>query len=100
METNQLIKFRHANHKGIFHYVVFEGDFVALSEINTGKIDYIKAHGALDIAFDESEEYDIMAVDIIEDPLYVQKVYDYMIQTNNAYFTEGISNLCVLKFHK
>jgi len=100
METNQLIKFRHGNHKGIFHYVVFEGDFVALSEVNTRKIDYVKVHGALDIAFNESEDYDIMAVDIIENPDYVQKVYDYMIQTNNAYFNNGIEHLCVLKFHK
>lgn len=99
--ANQLIKFRHGNHKGIFHYTVFEGDFVALSEVNTGKIDYIKEHGALDITFDlQSTAYDIMAVDVIEDPAYVKQVYDFMQASGNSYFNQGPSGLCVLKFHK
>jgi len=100
MENQQLIRFRHEHHKGIFHYAVYNGAFVALSEINTSKIDYIKAHGALDITFDDNEKYDIMGVDVIEDPKYVQEVYDFMLETDNAYFTDGIDNLCVLKFHK
>lgn len=100
METQKLIKFRHENKKGIFHYEVYNGEFVALSEINTSKIDYIKQHGALDIAFDESEEYDIMAVDVIEDSAYIQQVYDFMLEKQNSYFTNGIEDLCVLKFHK
>ena len=100
MKKKGMVKFQGVESKGLMHYVVFEGDFVALSEVNTRKIDYVKVHGALDIAFNESEDYDIMAVDIIENPDYVQKVYDYMIQTNNAYFNNGIEHLCVLKFHK
>ena len=28
----QLIKFRHNDKVGLFHYTIFEGDFVALSE--------------------------------------------------------------------
>jgi len=101
MSKEQLIKFRHHNSKGIFHYTVYKGDFVALSEINTGKIDYIKSHGAIDLTFDiEKDIYDVMAVDVIEDKAYVQEVYDYMIATENAYFFDGIENLCVLKFHK
>jgi hypothetical protein len=99
--ANQLIKFRHDNHKGIFHYTVFEGDFVALSEVNTGKIKYIKEHGALDITFDlQSTAYDIMAVDVIEDPVYVKQVYDFMQAAGNSYFNQGPEGLCVLKFHK
>ncbi|MBN2605524.1 MAG: hypothetical protein JXR62_06865 [Bacilli bacterium] len=101
MGKEQLIKFRHNSDKGIFHYTVYKGDFVALSEIKTGKIDYIKEHGAIDLTFDVDQDiYDVMAVDVIEDKAYVQEVYDYMIATENAYFVDGIEGLCVLRFHK
>ncbi|AIO18359.1 hypothetical protein KQ51_00473 [Candidatus Izimaplasma bacterium HR1] len=101
MGKSDLIKFRHDNCKGIFHYTVFEGAFVALSELDTGKVSYIKKHGTLDITFDQkSETYDIMNIDIVEDKEYVQKVYDYMTALSNSYFNDGIEGLCVLKFHK
>lgn len=101
MAKPQLIKFRHGNNKGIFHYVVFEDSFVSLSESNTGKIEYIKNKKALDITFDlQSETYDVMSVDVIEDREYVQKVYDFMLESDNTYFKNGIEGLCVLKFHK
>lgn len=101
MGKAQLVKFRHGNHKGVFHYVVFEDAFVALSEVNTGKIEYIKTTNALDISFDlQSETYDVMSVDVIEDKEYVQKVYDFMLSQDNTYFKSGIEGLCVLKFHK
>ena len=101
MGKQDLIKFRHGNHKGIFHYAVYEGDFVALSELDTGKVTYIKDHGTLDITFDpKSETYDIMNIDVIEDKDYVQQVYDFMTEQDNNYFKNGIDNLCVLKFHK
>ena len=101
MPKRDLIKFRHGNNKGIFHYTVFEGDFVALTEVKTGKIDYIKEHGTLDITFDlTSETYDIMEVDVIEDEDYVKKVYDFMLKNENNYYKDGFDKLCVLKFHK
>ncbi|MBU1020099.1 MAG: hypothetical protein KJ847_02710 [Firmicutes bacterium] len=101
MGKEQLIKFRHHSAKGIFHYTIYKGDFVALSEVKTSKIDYIKEHGAIDLTFDvEHDIYDVMAVDVIEDKDYVQEVYDYMIATENAYFFDGIEGLCVLKFHR
>lgn len=101
MGKAQLVKFRHGNQKGIFHYVVFEDAFVALSEAKTSKIDYIKSKSALDISFDlQSETYDVMSVDVIEDKEYVQKVYDFMLEQDNTYFKNGIEGLCVLRFHK
>lgn len=100
MKMRKLIQFRHGNHKGVFHYTVYKGAFVALSEINTSKIDYIKEHGALDLKFEDDVAYDVMAVDIIDDPSYVKEVYDYMLEHKNAYFTDGYEGLCVLKFHK
>ena len=101
MKEQDLIRFRHGNYKGIFHYAVYKGEFVALSEIDTGKVKYIKDHKTLDITFDtDSETYDIMSIDIIEDKAYVKEVYDFMTSTDNNYFKDGIENLCVLKFHK
>jgi hypothetical protein len=100
MKTRKLIQFRHGNYKGVFHYTVYKGAFVALSEKNTGKIDYIRDHGALDLKFEDDTAYDVMAVDIIDDPAYVKEVYDYMISQKNSYFTDGYEGLCVLQFHK
>lgn len=101
MKSEKLIKFRHHNSKGIFHYTLYKGEFVALSEINTSKIDYIKEHGAIDLTFDvDRDVYDVMAVDVVEDLDYVTAVYNYMLEEENAYFKDGIEGLCVLKFHK
>ncbi len=101
MAKKDIIKFRHGNHKGMFHYTVFEGSFVALSEVKTGKVDYIKEHGSLDITFDlKSETYDNMAVDVIDDQELVKKVYDFMLANENNYFKDGFDHLVVLKFHK
>ena len=41
-----------------------------------------------------------MAVDVVEDVDYVTEVYNYMLEEENAYFTDGVEGLCVLKFHK
>lgn len=97
----KLVKFRHYDVKGIFHYDLFEGHIVVLSRKQSTKIDYIKKTGAIDITFQtDTEEYQVMGVDIINDPTYVQKVYDHFQATGNAYFNEGIEGLCVLRFHK
>ena len=96
----KVIKFRHGNHKGLFHYIKMDGVFVALSEVGTGKVEYIKEHRSLDITFDlKGEKYDVYFVDVIEDKETVQKVYDEMLKQDNTYFKEGIEGLCVLKFH-
>jgi general stress protein 26 len=101
MEKQKFVKFRHNDHKGIFHYDVYNGDIVVLSKNNTSKIDYIKSHGAIDVTFIvEEEDYQVMGVDIINDPSYVQEVYDHFKNSENDYFKDGIDGLCVLKFHK
>ena len=89
--AHKLVKFRHGNYKGIFHYDVIDNAFVVLSRYHSSKIEYIKEHGAIDITFNvEEENYDVLSVDIIEDPAYVKKVYDHFLQHENAYFTDGI----------
>lgn len=101
MAKKDIIKFRHGNHKGMFHYTVFEDQFLALSELKTGKVDYIKEHGSLDITFDlKSETYDKMAVDVMDDQDLVKRVYDFMLENDNNYFKDGYDHLVVLKFHK
>lgn len=100
MEKEKLIFFRHENQKGVFHYDLYEGEFVALSILNSGKMEYIKNHGALDLSFEENGTFDVWAVDVIEDPEYVQNVYDHFEATGNSYFQNGIEGICVLKFHR
>jgi hypothetical protein len=101
MNKKSLVKYTHENSKGLLHYVIFESDVVVLSEVDTKKVAYIDKNGTLDVSFDiESEGYDLIDVTVIRDEDYVQRVYDYMIETNNAYFFNGIEGLCVIKFNR
>lgn len=99
--SKKLVKFRHECEKGIFHYEVFEDAFVVLAEKKSSKIPYIRTHKTIDITFDvDNENYDVFAVDIIEDKEYVQKVYDFMTENDNNYFSDGFDDLVVLRFHQ
>ena len=101
MNKKSLIKYYHDNEKGFMHYVIFERDIVVLSEIDTKKVKYIKDKGNLNVTFDvSSEDFDLIDVKVITDKEYVEKVYNYMIETNNAYFKDGYELLCVIKFDK
>ena len=53
-----------------------------------------------DLEIEKSKEYNEDKVGVVTDPTYVEKVYNYMIETNNAYFTNGIEGLCVIKFER
>ena len=48
----------------------------------------------------KGENYTKMKLSVVEEKDYVQKVYDYMLQTNNSYFQDGIEGLCALVFEK
>jgi hypothetical protein len=101
MNKKSLIKFAYKNEKGLFHYVIFNKDLVVLSEVNTGKIAHIEEFGTLDVTFDIKEGVlEPLKAEVVKDKEYVEQVYNYMIETNNAYFTEGFDNLCVIKFYK
>lgn len=101
MNKKSLIKYTHGEEKGFMHYVVFENEAVVLSEIETKKIKYINENGTLNVTFNiDSDTYDVLAVKVVTDPVYVGKVYNYMLETNNAYFKDGYEGLCVMKFHK
>jgi general stress protein 26 len=100
MAEEKLLKFRYGNHKGIFHYDVYDGAFVVLSKVDSGKIEYVKESGSIDVTLDvDSETYDVYSVEIIEEQEYVQKVYDHFLNTGNAWFKDGIEGLCVLRFY-
>jgi general stress protein 26 len=80
------------------HYVVFEGDVVVMSALKSKKVTYIQEHGTLDITFDIDQNLlDTVRAEVIDDEEYVDKVYHYMIETNNAYFEDGLDDLCVIK---
>jgi len=101
MNKKALIKYTHGNDKGLMHYVVFEGDVVVMSVHKSKKVAYVEEHGTLNITFDiEQKEFDTVNVRVSSDKEYVQKVYKYMIETNNAYFEDGTEDLCVLVFQK
>ena len=101
MNERSLIKYKHDDDHGLMHYVIFEGDVVVLSQYESKKVTYIENHNELDITFDiKSRDFDRVKVGVVTDPEYVQKVYDYMIEINNAYFKDGTDGLCVIKFEK
>ena len=101
MNDKSLIKFRHDSEQGLMHYVIFQGDVVVLSAYESKKVAYIEANGKLEITFDvKSKEFTLDKVSVVTDKDYVEKVYNYMIETNNSYFTKGIEGLCVIKFEK
>ena len=101
MNKKALIKYKHGNEQGLMHYVIFEGEVVVLSREQSHKVDHIKKFGTLDVTFDVTKkEFDPIKVSANTDKDYVKKVYTYMIETNNAYFTDGYDDLCVLKFDK
>ena len=99
--NKSLIKYRHGEENGLMHYVVFEKEVVVLSVEKSHKVEHIDKYGNLDITFDiKSKDFDAVTAEVVRDKMYVEKVYNYMIETNNAYFTEGFDNLCAIKFHK
>lgn len=101
MNKKSLVKFKYNNQVGLFHYVVFEKKVVVLSEKETGKIAYVRENGNLFVTFDiETENYDLLDVTLVEDLDYVEKVYNYMIETNNPYFQDGYEDLVALTFDK
>lgn len=101
MNKKSLVKFKYGEQMGLFHYVVYEGDVVVLSEDNTGKVKYVEKNNNLYITFDiETDNYDLLDVALVRDSEYVEKVYNYMIETNNPYFQDGFEHLVALKFSK
>ncbi|MCF7925563.1 MAG: hypothetical protein K9L26_03420 [Candidatus Izimaplasma sp.] len=101
MNKKCLIKFEHEDFKDLMHYVVYDGDVVVLSRENSEKVKYARKHGFLFVSFNiDSHKFEKLDVKVIIDKDYVKKVYDYMIQTNNAYFKDGTEELCAIKLLK
>jgi len=96
-----IYKYLHEGEIGFMHYVIFEGKMVVLSKIESKKIDFIKQNGYLEVTQDlKGDEYTRMNLSVVVEKDYIQKVYDYMLQTNNSYFEDGIEGLCALVFEK
>lgn len=101
MNKKALIKYTHGTDKGLMHYVVFEGDVVVMSVHKSKKVAYVEEHGTLNITFDINQtNFDTVNVKVVTDKDYIKRVYNYMIETNNAYFEDGTEDLCVLVFEK
>lgn len=101
MNKKSLIRYSHNNETGFMHYVIYNGDIVVLSVEKSKKIDFIKENGRLNVTFDvKQENFGFVNVSFSNDMDYVEKVYNYMLETNNAYFKDGFEGLCVIKFEK
>ena len=101
MNKKCLIKFSHEDKTDLMHYVIYEKDVVVLTKKASEKVSFVKENKELQVSFDvDSNKYDLLKVDIIEDEDYVKKVYQYMIDTNNAYFMDGTEGLVALKLYK
>ena len=96
-----IYKYTHDAETGFMHYVVFEGQVVVLSKSESLKVDFINENGYLEVTQDlKGTEYSKVNAKVVTDEVYVQKVYDYMIETNNSYFKDGIEGLCAIVFEK
>jgi hypothetical protein len=96
-----IYKYTHTGEVGYMHYVVFEGKVVVLSKLDSLKINFIEENGKLEVTANiKDNNYSEVKCKVERDLSYVQKVYDYMQETNNSYFNEGIEGLCAIIFEK
>ena len=99
MNKKAIIKYKHKEELGFMHYVVFNGEVVVLSVEDSKKVSHIREHGNLDVTFFvDKHEYGPVEASVNNDPKYVEAVYNYMVETNNAYFKDGFEGLCAIKF--
>lgn len=99
--SKAIYKYTHGAETGFMHYVVFQGEVVVLSKEISLKVEHVDKYRYLDITQDlKGKDYEKVKARVERDKEYVQKVYDYMIETNNAYFKDGIEGLCAIVFEK
>lgn len=99
MNKRCLIKLKHSDEQvDLMHYVVYKGDVVALTKENSNKVDFVEKKGTLNVSFNvDKQHFEELDVEIITDKSYVEEVFNYMIQVNNAYFTDSYDDLAVFK---
>lgn len=74
---------------------------MVLSKYDSLKVGFIEENGYLEVTQDlKSNEFSRMNLSVNTDMDYVQKVYDYMLETNNSYFKDGTEGLCALVVKK
>lgn len=97
----KIYKYRHDGEVGYMHYVELDGKEVVLSKLDSLKIKHISETGTLEVTTDLRDvKFDIMKCSIETDVDFVQKVYDFMQESNNSYFNDGIEGLCAIVFEK
>ena len=101
MNKLSLVKYKHGNENGLMHYVIFESEVVVLSEYKSKKVTHIEENGTVNVTFDiKSDNLEVLNASVVTDKAYVERVYNYMLEINNAYFTDGFETLCVIKIFK
>lgn len=96
-----IIKYKHGSEEGFMHYVVYDGQFVVLSQYKSNKIDYINEHGKIEITFDmKSDTFDPVKAEVITDSSYIHNVLHEMQKSENSYYREYEEGLCAIVIHK
>ena len=96
-----IYKYAHDSEIGYMHYIIFEDDVVVLSKEDSLKIDFINNHGYLNVTKDlKGTEFTKVNAHVVTNMEYVQKVYDFMLESNNTYFKEGTEGLCAIVIEK
>jgi hypothetical protein len=96
-----IYKYTHNGEVGYMHYVELEGKEVALSVLDSLKVKYIQENGTLKVTTDLKDvNYIDVKCKIETDKDFVQKVYDFMLESNNSYFKNGADGLCAIIFKK
>jgi hypothetical protein len=94
-----IYKYKHDDEVGFMHYVVYKGKVVVLSRIDSLKIRYVQDNNHLYITANiKGVDYQKVSCKVLFDKGYVNDVYQYMIETNNVYFSDGIDGLCAIVF--
>ncbi len=101
MYNRSLLKYKHKNEIGLMHYVVYDGQVVALTKCDSKKVSFIKQNGYIDVTFNiDHNNMNKTKAHIEDSQEYIMKVYQYMIETNNAYFYDDTEGLCAIILEK
>ena len=98
MNKNGALKYKHENENGVMHYTTFNERLVALSVLDSKKVEFINGGGKLEVAFDlKSKDFEFVAAEVVTEKSEVEEVYNLMLEEDNTYFKDGFDALCVIK---
>lgn len=99
MKTKGILKFKGTESKGAMHYITYNEALVSLTTNTSRKVKHITSKGSIGIANNLlSKTFAETQVEIVEDPIYVKEVFDYMKSEKHTHYKKGYEGLVVLKY--